>query len=336
MSQDWQRTGNVLAWPRDWQQPARTEEWFYQACLDMPVNRYVEMVCFPWATLIDLLRKGKTGPAQSMSASLRWLEPRTTLMRATACQHIYAKDMWPVFKRLKITDLFWAHARKSELEYDGIRIHPLPLYPVCWHERDRSLADKPLAKRKYLYSFVGAHQAGLYESEVREWIFGLAQRPDAWVERRAQWHFERVVYGEQIEGVPLRVNERQQQGERARHYEAVMRDSVFSLCPSGSGPNSIRLWESIGFGCIPVVLSDDYRPPAPDSLWERAVLSVGENQPEVARLPDLLAKFVADPARIAVALKAGRELWNATGEKPCVEYIQNILAAYLVKGEASA
>jgi predicted transcriptional regulator len=35
-----------------------------------------------------------------------------------------------------------------------------------------------------------------------------------------------------------------------------MQETVFCLCPSGSGPNSIRLWEAIEFGCVPVILSD--------------------------------------------------------------------------------
>jgi hypothetical protein len=34
-----------------------------------------------------------------------------------------------------------------------------------------------------------------------------------------------------------------------------MEETVYCLCPSGSGPNSIRLWEAIEFGCVPVLLS---------------------------------------------------------------------------------
>jgi hypothetical protein len=33
------------------------------------------------------------------------------------------------------------------------------------------------------------------------------------------------------------------------------------LCPEGSGPNTIRLWESIAVGSIPVVFSDNWKPP---------------------------------------------------------------------------
>ena len=37
--------------------------------------------------------------------------------------------------------------------------------------------------------------------------------------------------------------------------------SKFSLCPGGSGPNTIRLWESLSFGSIPVILANDHKLP---------------------------------------------------------------------------
>ena len=40
------------------------------------------------------------------------------------------------------------------------------------------------------------------------------------------------------------------------NYNRLLLESCFSLCPSGSGPNSIRLWESLACGSIPVLLAD--------------------------------------------------------------------------------
>ena len=57
----WQKNQNILAFPYGWQHPAKTEEFAYQCCLaDLPENRFVEIICFPWATIIDLLRKGQS------------------------------------------------------------------------------------------------------------------------------------------------------------------------------------------------------------------------------------------------------------------------------------
>ena len=36
----------------------------------------------------------------------------------------------------------------------------------------------------------------------------------------------------------------------------LLLNSKYTLCPSGSGPNSIRLWESLACGSIPIILSD--------------------------------------------------------------------------------
>jgi hypothetical protein len=49
-------------------------------------------------------------------------------------------------------------------------------------------------------------------------------------------------------------------------------DSVFSRCPSGSGPNSILLWESLGFRCIPVLLADTLQLSGEPGEWEEAIV----------------------------------------------------------------
>ena len=52
----WVRTGNVFAYPFDWQQPAKTELWAYEKLLQKPCNdTYTQYICFPWATLVDYL-----------------------------------------------------------------------------------------------------------------------------------------------------------------------------------------------------------------------------------------------------------------------------------------
>src|SRR5690606_894086 len=134
------------------------------------------------------------------------------------------------------------------------------------------------SERQYLYSFVGAYSPAGYLTPVRKWIVDLPPRTDAHVALRETWHYEHQVYGEQVALTPMSPDLHTIQNRRAREFDDVMLSSVFSLCPSGSGPNSIRLWESLGFGCIPVLLSDSLRLPGTARDWNEAILRVPETR----------------------------------------------------------
>ncbi|MFM6205180.1 exostosin family protein, partial [Planktothrix sp.] len=93
----------------------------------------------------------------------------------------------------------------------------------------------------------------------------------------------------------------------------ILKQSVFSLCPSGSGPNSIRLWESIGYGSIPVVLSDTYLPPGDLDLWESAVVVCPEQSDEIKALPERLLRLNQDQSLLRQKQSALQELWERYG-----------------------
>lgn len=313
----WIKIRNILAFPHDWQRPAKTEEWVYEQCRDrLPVSVFSQLVCFPWATLIDLQRTGRQHKARKYLDALSLAPPKTTLIRATVCQHIYAMDMLDWFHKLKITDLYWAHAVNDVHEVEGIRIHPFPLYPVrCFDEhRIYSNSMQQTTERGYLYSFIGAYNAKLYLSPVRQWIFELPERADAYVAGRNEWHYEKQVYTQQIAGLEIKSQERQQHDIDSREYAEILQNSVFSLCPSGSGPNSIRLWESLGFGCIPVILADSLHLPGCTEQWATACLRVSEEEAEVRRLPALLEEISNDRERLQEMQSAGRALWEKYGQ----------------------
>lgn len=298
--------GSVAAVDAFWQRPARTEEWAFERCRDnLPASPFVQLLFVPWATLIDSERRNQDATASRIRQALNDIPPRSTLIRATVCQHIWAFDQLETFRRLGITDLFWTHATVDRDMVEGIRIHPFPLYPVrCF---DAQGGDDALfaagAPRDVLYSFVGAYDPGLYLSEARRWIFDLPDREGAVIRRRMAWHYEREVYGV----APISV---EQQSEEAEDYADVLRRSVFSLCPSGSGPNSIRLWESLGFGAIPVLMSDTLRLPGGDSEWEHAVVRVPETEAAVKALPGRLSGLAQDPQRLSEMRAACRRLWQ--------------------------
>ena len=291
----WQQKGSVLAFPCGWQRPAKTEEWAYERCLrDLPENRFAQIVCFPWATLIDLKRKGKLAKAQCFLEALYWTPPKTTLIRATVIQHIYAKDVLPFLEQLGITDLFWSHATKSEIRIGNIRIHPFPLYPVCGEDIEFSMENWLIpSEREYLYSFIGFYNPTLYLTESRRGSFELASQDDALIVKRNEWHFEATVYGGQVEGTQLTEKEKSFQNLQEKQYEDVLQKSIFSLCPSGSGPNTIRFWESIGMGALPVLLSENYWMPGESSEWDGIVFNVDETREAILSIPTVLRKKTA-------------------------------------------
>jgi len=68
-------------------------------------------------------------------------------------------------------------------------------------------------------------------------------------------------------------------------YSRTMAASKFVLCPRGIGPSSLRLYETIEAGRVPVIVSDDWDEP-PQINWDFAV-RVPES--DIASIPDLLA-----------------------------------------------
>ena len=55
-----------------------------------------------------------------------------------------------------------------------------------------------------------------------------------------------------------------------------MNDSKYTLCPSGSGPNSIRLWEALAVGSLPIVLSDNLDLPNHELMYDSILKMVRE------------------------------------------------------------
>jgi hypothetical protein len=74
-------------------------------------------------------------------------------------------------------------------------------------------------------------------------------------------------------------------------YAAASRRSVFVLCPRGYGVCSIRLFETMMLGRVPVILSDDWTPPA-DVDWNGFSVCIRERgDPRLLeRLQDLLPR----------------------------------------------
>lgn len=280
----WARYNNVFVFDNDWQKPAKTELWAYENLLEnSKPDPFTQYICFPWASLVDYLDHNPE-KAKDLLQALSQKPPKMAIKVVTYCQHIYALKLLPYFKKLGITDIYWSHKIKGQDEIEGIKLHPYSLYPVMHYKRNQPYKNKPLKERKYLYSFIGSYQPGLYLSEVRKWIFDLPKRDDAVVIERSEWHFEQDVYHNQLFGESETETKKRIREQHEQKYIEVMEETVFCLCPSGSGPNSIRLWEAIEFGCIPIILTESLSIPHIEVMY----LNYPETKELIRSLPKKL------------------------------------------------
>lgn len=260
-----------------WQYPAITEKTFYEQNKGN-FNYYG----FPWATLID-----KRINIQSILPSLHILvNPRQNYY--TCCQHIHFRQLIPIFKILNINCVYTPHKIKGEDKINEVFILPCPLYAVNLEDpaRNAELLNTDFMKRErsLLYSFHGAYNPKVYLSDVRDRLFNTEHPKDSSVKNIGGWFFESVVYSKK-QNKNGDINKTEDTDKQTSEYNKLLLDSRYSLCPSGSGPNSIRFWESLGCGAIPVLLSDSLELPAHE-LWKDAVLRVQEK--DLDKIPSLL------------------------------------------------
>lgn len=226
----------------------------------------------PWATYID---KKKTPPEV-----LRYCAPRIQGLKQlaahlglqlevhTVCQQIHWYRFAGLFADLGFTDLHLSHAVEDVVASGShpYRIHSWPLIAVNIEVPGRQaglVIGKPVRQRKYLATFIGAYMKH-YRSDVRVQIFEAAKAaalPDVVVDLGGEWHFNKIVYAEQVAGKAIAAQDREKEENATRNYNEVISDSIFSLCPEGAGPNTLRLWESLAVGAIPVVFADEWIPP---------------------------------------------------------------------------
>jgi Exostosin family len=94
--------------------------------------------------------------------------------------------------------------------------------------------------------------------------------------------------------------------EYERRYACSIRQSAFVLCPRGGGTSSLRLFETMMLGRVPVVVSDEWVPPeGPD--WE--TFSVSVKQSEIATIPAVLAERESEARAMGLAARAAWLDW---------------------------
>ena len=251
----------------DWQEPVMTE---LAAAILISKNKKLnkKYQAIPWATLADLwINLNKQDPRKNKA--LDYLKNVPYIENSfTVCQTYRFRQLLPFFKKAGITTVFTPHAEEEVL--DEVKIKPFPLYDP--------LKVDPVKERQIIYSFIGMHRSD-YVSGIRQKIFrDDGHLKNSLIMERQRWHYDNAVYGEQIKSLEKNALSDIMDHNNCEEYKDVLANSRYSLCPGGVGPSSIRFYESLRAGAIPVLLSDKMKLPEIKGLnWEDCVLKMKES-----------------------------------------------------------
>jgi hypothetical protein len=279
-----------------WQYPCRTEQDAYDVHNKLLGPQYEEnayhiYIGLPWATFIDMSLKGEEFP----HTMLQSYSKRTEALRAelkrfgrklrvhTVCQHIRWQKICNAISSIGITDLWISHKKKGKNQEGNLQLHAWTLYAPNDRdpERREGLTLLPIESRNIFASFTGAHMKH-YISDVRLRMKELSDLEGYQVVIQEKWHFNDIVYSFQVYND---YKKKTTDSDAVITYNKLLSSTRFSLCPVGAGPNTLRLWESLAVGSIPVLLSDSHELPAivrfaPGSnwRWEDALIFHPENE----------------------------------------------------------
>ena len=263
-----------------WQYPVITEKTFYEQNKDD--EKYLGL---PWATIID--------KRYNINIIFKLVKPyiRPDVQYYTCCQHIHFRQLIPLFKALNIYTVYTSHKILLEDKLSDIQLKPCPLYAVNIEDPSRnyifSKFDPLSANREFLYSFQGTYNTDWYITNIRKRIFEMKHPDNCYINQTGCWHFQNVVYNK-LQNNQYTLNETDTDRDRTIKYNKLLINSRYSLCPSGSGPNSIRFWESLAVGSIPVLLADTLELPQHE-LWDKSIIRIPENKLE--ELPNILSEI---------------------------------------------
>jgi hypothetical protein len=262
----------------DWQYPSLTEKQAYHNHIfhHVEVNQDHVYFAFPWATLIDVYLVYDNNEISLGSEFIETLKKEADRFKGrkihTVCQHIKWKMLTELWEYVGIGHVHLSHCEYQTEDTEKLSFYPWTLIATNYENSQRSegLFVKNNKDKNYLASFIGNHN-DKYRSDIRKNLEKIAVgRSNICYELGEEWFYQRTVYHQQMSRKKsLGENFKDVQDLKTKRYNHVISDSVFSFCPEGTGPNTIRLWESMAVGSIPVIFADTWRPPQIKGLqWE--------------------------------------------------------------------
>ena len=275
-----------------WQYPVKTERTFYEQ------NRHdVNCVGVPWATIVD---KNLIKNTQLLNHFKSFADTLPSDNLYTGCQHCYYYGLGEWFEALNIKTVYTSHKRWNVDKIGNVNLKSCPLYAVNIEDPERNAVFKDLSDeaiinndRPLFYSFVGAHDVH-YLSKIRLELFEMNHPDNCHIRQTGSWHFNTSVFTSK-QNSKYELDPGGDHDTNTVAYNNILKDSVFSLCPVGAGPNTIRLWESLAVGSIPVVLSDLHELPKHE-LWKYAAVLLPEK--DVKNLAEVLARIPKETIKL--------------------------------------
>ncbi len=149
----------------------------------------------------------------------------------------------------------------------------------------------PAPDLPYLFSFMGS----VRNAPVRERLCTL---------RHPRSFFQNTTAD--FDRIQLRKMDRRERLDYDRRYAELTKASKFILCPRGVSASSIRLFETMRMGRVPVILSDDWVPPL-GPRWEAFAIRVPEK--DFPRIPRLLEEREAEAVAMGELARQEWEKW---------------------------
>jgi hypothetical protein len=173
----------------------------------------------------------------------------------------------------------WASARTRPGFYLGRTKNEFITYAAPSH-------DLP-----YLFSFMGA----VRNAPIRKSLAFLEYPRSVFHDSTAD--FDRVLH---------RKMDPRERSEYHRRYAELIGATKFNLCPRGLSASSIRVFETMSMGRVPVILSDGWIP-AHGPNWKEFAIQVPEK--DFARIPRLLEEREAEAVEMGERARREWERW---------------------------
>lgn len=151
--------------------------------------------------------------------------------------------------------------------------------------------EPPHERLMYLCSFLGAVDT----SPVRRKLGTLSYQRSFFQDTSAEY---RDVLSGKIDAAGMR--------EYWRRYAEICKASKFILAPRGLGASSVRLFDAMRMGRVPVILSDQWVEPE-GPCWDKFSLRVPEA--DYARIPALLERYESKAVEMGMLARAQWEEW---------------------------
>lgn len=172
--------------------------------------------------------------------------------------------------------------------FDPRRQTAVPYYK----NNNEHMAPAETVEPDLLFSFMGARS-----HKTRDHLLELIH-PSAYVEDTSHTQFFDYSKARDEQRIQM----------QKQRFQEIMLRSKFVLCPRGVGASSFRLQEALTVGRVPVIISDEWVPPAgPD--WENCAIRVREV--EVDTIPALLESREADFPAMSARARQTYQDWLA-------------------------